>query len=233
MPVMPVGTDVPEPTEVDGAPMRRWRIVYSADMELPPGAAAGAAAPWPGRKDLVVDVAMPLFTEALPLPAASNGHVSAGGSSSRIIVGGDLKMDRLETRQVAVTVDTMDLDRSQAIRTDVTLVQSASPAFAEFFKSVVLPTTVRSENRLFAPPSFVYEDKEYTCKWIGRMARVQNDQLEHVYAQANDGKEHVVTRAVRRYVKGGPQDWVKEEVKSKVQVQQLLGLNEDGEGLAS
>ncbi|KAI9221105.1 hypothetical protein BC828DRAFT_91173 [Blastocladiella britannica] len=198
------------PANESGSVRRRWRMVYSTDLPSQPrtvGSGDAKAATWPGTKELVVDIAVPLI------------------QSGELIIGGDLEVQLMVHRQVALTVDTLDCDQSTALHTDLVLTLPVPADFSTFFAGSVMPTMVRAGERLFTPPSFTFDGREYTCKWIGRVAStverppnggaaadaaattVSAPFRQFVYGESNDGMPMTATRVVVPGVRD-PVAWV-------------------------
>ncbi|KNE73002.1 hypothetical protein AMAG_17214 [Allomyces macrogynus ATCC 38327] len=185
---------------------RRWRLVYSTDAT--DGAKRRGGLDVPGKAEIVVDFRGPrgAGTESVRAQGASGPDMVALSESG-------LRIESVEQRQVVLTVDTMDLERGTTLRTNAVARTTVPDDFRAFYEQYMVPAMVVSNGRVFAPASFLYGAREYTIKWAGRVVAETEQiedmvEVEHAYAQANDGIEAAWTAVVARDVDPA---WVKEK----------------------
>ncbi|KAJ3365364.1 hypothetical protein GGF31_008549 [Allomyces arbusculus] len=202
---------------------RRWRLVYSTD------ASGETKLDVPGKAEIVVDLRGPR--------SAGMESVRAQGASGPDMVAlseSGLRIESVEQRQVVLTVDTMDLERGTTLRTNAIVRTTVPDDFRAFYEQYMVPAMVVSNGRVFAPASFLYGAREYTIKWAGRVVAETEPvedvvEVEHAYAQANDGIETAWTAAVARDV---TPSWVKEKRRWEAMVRAARGeyVKEENKG---
>ncbi|KNE68402.1 hypothetical protein AMAG_13058 [Allomyces macrogynus ATCC 38327] len=203
---------------------RRWRLVYSTDAT---DGGNGEKLDVPGKAEIVVDLRGPR--------SAGAESVRAQGASDMVALSeSGLRIESVEQRQVVLTVDTMDLERGTTLRTNAIVRTTVPDDFRTFYEQYMVPAMVVSNERVFAPASFLYGAREYTIKWAGRVVAETEQaedvvEVEHAYAQANDGIEAAWTAAVARDVEP---TWVMEESRWAAMVRaargEYVGEGEEG-----
>ncbi|KAJ3360429.1 hypothetical protein GGF32_008377 [Allomyces javanicus] len=209
---------------------RRWRLVYSTDAsDGAKGRGGDGTLDVPGKAEIVVD-----FRGPRSAGAASVRAQGASGPDMVALSESGLRIESVEQRQVVLTVDTMDLERGTTLRTNAMVRTTVPDDFRAFYEQYMVPAMVVSNGRVFAPASFLYGAREYTIKWAGRVVAETEQvedavEVEHVYAQANDGIEAAWTAAVARDVDPA---WVKEKSRWAAMVRAARGefVREEGEG---
>jgi hypothetical protein len=99
-----------------------------------------------------------------------------------------------------------------------------SPAdnrFELFLKAQVMPAMIRSDGKIHAPPSFIYQNREYTLKWVGPMIistktspevrdmKTEHRQIQHIdeYGESN---ENIPVRRSKFVIAQVPPLWIKD-----------------------